>query len=129
MTCLFLYTIDAKNFPSHNFANVLANFFSDLLLILMDVRYFSAFFIYSLYFAIFDSIISSKFLDFTSSGSLATCNLSNILVFYHQLFVYLTVKPSTNIVLTNSFYPFFNSIKLDQKNYSGYSPSVISDFR
>lgn len=103
----------AENFSSYNFAIILANFFSNLSSTLMSVCFFSVFSISSSYLAVFDSTISLKLLDVTSFDSSITRNPSNIFVFYHRLFLYLIVKLSINIILTNSSYLSFNFIKID----------------
>lgn len=91
----------ARNFPFCNFANILANFFYNLLPTLIDFNSFPTFFLFFSYFITFNCTNSFKLLDFTSLGGLTTCNFSNIYAFYHQLFAYLT------IVLTPIFLIFF----------------------
>ena len=100
----------AKNLPSRNLADVLANLISDLSPTLMDFRSSSAFPVSSSHPTTSDGTSGCKPLDSTSPNGHATCNLGNILAFYHSLFVYFTVKPSTNFVSTDSSH--FSSDKI-----------------
>lgn len=91
MNTRILYRLDlfffihnyAKKFSFCNFTNILTNFFSNLLLILIDFGSFVIFSISSFYFTIFNSTNGSKTLDFEFFNSLAICNSGNIFAFYH----------------------------------------------
>lgn len=102
----------AENFSSRNFADILANLFSDLSFTSIDFRSSPTFPVSSSYPAISDGISGCKSLNFTSLGSPATCNLGNILAFYHWLYVYLTIEPSTNVILTDFSHLSSNSIEV-----------------
>lgn len=103
----------AENFPSRNLADILANPFGHLSSTSIDFRSSLAFLISSSYLAASDSTSSSKPLDSTSPGGPATWNPGNILAFYHWLFAYLTVGPSTNVVSIDSSHLSSNSIEVE----------------
>lgn len=73
----------AENFFSHNFTDVLANFFGDLSPTSINFCSSLVFPISSSHPVIFNDINGCKPLDSTSSNSLTTCNPSNILAFYY----------------------------------------------
>lgn len=101
-----------KNFFSRNLVNILANLFKNLSPTSIDFRSSPAFPVSFSYLATSDGINSCKALDSISLVVLTTYNLSNILIFYHWLFVYLTVKPPTNIISTDSSYFISDSIQI-----------------
>lgn len=81
---LFIFVNNyAKNLSFCNLADVLANFFNDLLSILIDFCSFFAFFVSFSHLITSNSINNSKFLNFTFFCSLTTCNSSNIFIFYY----------------------------------------------
>lgn len=111
---LFIFANNhTKNLLFYNLANDLANLFGNLLSTSIDFCSFLVISIFFFDFAIFNGINSSKLLDFISFDSPATWNLDNNFAFYHWLFVYLIIKPSINVVLTNFSHFSFNSIKIE----------------
>lgn len=73
----------SKNFLSYNFANILANFFGDLLYVSIDFCNFFVFLVSFLNFAISNNMISLKSLNYKSLIGSDICNLDNILGFYY----------------------------------------------
>lgn len=72
-----------KNLLFCNLADVLAIFFGDLSLILIDFRFSPTFLIFFSHLAVIDGINDCKSLNFTSFGGPATYNLGNIFAFYY----------------------------------------------
>lgn len=102
-----------KNLSFCNFVNILVNFFVNLLSILINLCFYLVFFNIFFYFPASNNIINLKPLNFLSFLDFAICNLSNILLFYPRQFVFCIIKLFINVILTDSFYLFYNLIKIE----------------
>lgn len=77
----------AKNFFSCNFTNILANFFSNLSPTSIDFYSFLVFPIFFFYSAAFNTTNDPKPFDSIFFTRSTICNLDNIILFYHLLFI------------------------------------------
>lgn len=81
---LFIFNNNyAENLPSRNLANVLPNFFGDLLSTSINFCFSLAFFVFSFHLAILNGTSGYKLLDSISFDDPANCNPGNTLAFYH----------------------------------------------
>lgn len=103
----------AKNFSSCNFIDVLANFFGYLSSGSMDFHFSLAFPVSSTHLVTSNDTSVCKLLNSISPNGPIICNLGNIFIIYHRLFAYLTIKPSPNIVSTDSSHLSSDSIDVE----------------